>query len=62
MEDLKYTLIFLTNKVISGKMRFYTVPSKLKLGVYENLSKVNKEHLAVGYEPPTIINDSSIVQ
>jgi hypothetical protein len=52
VEDLKYTLIFLTNKVISGKMQFYTVPPKLKLGVYENLNKVNKEYLAVGYEPP----------
>lgn len=53
MEDVKYILLFLTNKVISGSLKFYTVPSKLKQGVYENLKKVNKEYLAVGYEPPT---------
>jgi len=52
VEDLKYTLIFLTNKVVSGKMQFYVVPPKLKPGVYENLKKVGKEHLAVGYVPP----------
>lgn len=49
MEDVKYILIFLTNKVISGKMKFYVVPSQLKQGVYENFKKVNKEYLAVGY-------------
>lgn len=53
MGDVKYILIFLTNKVISGKMKFYVVPSQLKQGVYENLKKVNKEYLAVGYVPPT---------
>lgn len=53
MEDVKYILIFLTNKVIGGKMKFYAVPSQLKQGVYENLKKVNKEHLAEGYESPT---------
>lgn len=53
MSDVKYTLIFLTNKVVGGKIKFYDVPSKLKQGVYENLEKVNKEHLAVGYEHPT---------
>lgn len=52
MEDVKYILIFLTNKVISSKMNFHDVPSSLKQGVYENLEKVNKEYLAVGYEPP----------
>ena len=50
MSDVKYTLMFLTNKVVGGKMKFYDVPSKLKQGVYENLEKVNKEHLAKGYE------------
>ncbi|MGA3598572.1 hypothetical protein [Lysinibacillus agricola] len=53
MVDVKYILIFLTNKVVGGKMKFYTVPSQLKQGVYDNLKKVNKEYLAVGYEPPT---------
>lgn len=52
MEDVKYILIFLTNKVISGKMKFYTVPNSLKPGVYENLKKVGKEYLTVSYEPP----------
>lgn len=51
--DIKYTLLFMTKRVISGKIKFEDLPYQLKPGVYENLKKENKEYLAGDYKPPT---------